>query len=385
MKVAHIRSHFLPPSETFIYNYVNNSGKYDSHIICELYQNANQFPLDNIIVNRENGLWFEPLMNTLRNWVTPKLHKEIFYKKFYLRALKNINPDVVHIHFGYPGILFTDIVKKYNLPMLVSFYGYDLSSLPYTLGYDVYTKNNLFSNGQIFTAEGNHAKKTLVDLGCPVEKAHRLRIGIRIENYRFEPRIMKKGHPLKILFCGRFVPKKGLLLLIEAISKNIKENLNIELNIIGYGPQEDDAKRLIKTLDIKNNINFLGALKHKDFINECYKNHIFIAPSQKDKLTNETEGGAPTVLLEAQATGMPVVASRHADIPNIVEDNKSGVLFDEGSLDSLFDAILKIYEMNDDWEDMGLFGREFIKKNHDINVVYNKLNTLYDMAIESNT
>ena len=73
-----------------------------------------------------------------------------------------------------------------------------------------------------------------------------------------------------------------------------------------------------KDLSINKNINFLGMLSHKDFVKQCYENHIFVAPSQKDNITGETEGGVPTVILEALATSMPVIGSNHADIPNMI-------------------------------------------------------------------
>ena len=77
-------------------------------------------------------------------------------------------------------------------------------------------------------------------------------------------------------------------------------------------------------------------LSHKDFIKQCYQNHIFVAPSQTDMKNGESEGGAPTVILEAMSTGMPVIGSNHADIPNIITDGRNGIIFEENWFNSMF-------------------------------------------------
>jgi len=380
MKIAHIKSPFLPLTETFIYNYISSLKRYEPVIISETQINDNIFPVKNIIVQRSKDFYFENLLRHTRNWLYGKIQKEIFFKKFYTNALNTANSDVVHIHFGAPAILYSKIVEKLKLPLIVSFYGYDLSSLPYTLGKDIYMKNNLFDIGQIFTAEGEYALNKLVNLGCPKEKVRLLRIGIKTKNYKFLPRSLSTSKNIKLLFCGRFVPKKGLLLLLKLISLARNDGLNIFCNVIGFGPQEKEAKDFVQKHNIQQHVNFLGILSQNDFIKECYNNHIFVAPSQKDVSNNETEGGAPTVILEALATGMPVIGSDHADIPNIVIDKKTGIIFKEKDLNSFYQALVEMLEMYKYWEVMGRAGRGFIEKYHDTNKVNNLLENYYDEA-----
>lgn len=385
MKVAHIKSPFLPFSETFIYNYVNNLNKYKPIIITETQLNNDQFQVDNIIIHRTGKEWYEPAIRTFRNWLAGKIQREFVYRKFYLEALKKAKPHVVHIHFGVPGMMLSRLIKGLNLPFLVSFYGYDLSQIPSVLGEDVYIRNGLFNNGQIFTAEGSCAKQKLLELGCPKEKAYLLRIGINVKKYKYLLREKISNKPVKILFCGRFVEKKGLLIAIKSIAKVIDSGQKLFFNIIGDGPQKHEAINLVKNLSIEKYVSFLGILNHDQFIEECYNNHIFVAPSKTDNITGETEGGAPTVLLEAQATGMPVVASKHADIPEVVVDKKSGLLVEEGNVNGFYEAIVKLINRCDAWDKMGNYGRNHIIKLHDIRIVTQKLEELYDMAIKMNS
>ena len=116
-------------------------------------------------------------------------------------------------------------------------------------------------------------------------------------------------------------------------------------------------------------MNFLGFLNHNQFISECYSNHIFIAPSKTDPITGETEGGAPTVLIEAQATGMPVIASDHADIPEIVINEKSGLIFKENDTNQLAESIIELIKMKNLWSQMGEYGRKHVFSQHDIEFI----------------
>ena len=142
MKVAHIKNYFLPPSETFIYNYIVGLKKYEPFIISECQLNNEIFPIKNIFTQRKSNIWYEPILLFFRNWLIGKFRKDFFYKSYYLNTLKKVNPDVVHIHFGFPGILFSNMIKALKLPLVVSFYGYDLSSIPFH-GFDENFKDEL--------------------------------------------------------------------------------------------------------------------------------------------------------------------------------------------------------------------------------------------------
>ena len=129
---------------------------------------------------------------------------------------------------------------------------------------------------------------------------------------------------------------------------------------------------------------FMDFLKHKEFINECYNNHLMIVPSQIDKNTQETEGGAPTVLIEAQSTGLPIIATDHADIPEIVIKNKSGFIVKEGDVEAISQSINKVYSNSVILEKMGRFGRNHVKKQHDMKQISYQLEELYKLAIKRN-
>ena len=145
--------------------------KLDPYVLSEYQLNKDQFPIKNIILNRENNIWYEPILHKMRSWLAVRVQREIIFKKYYIESLKAIKPDIVHIHFGVPGLLLSSIIRELNIPFITSFYGTDLSKIPFLLGRTVYERNGLFENGQIFTAEGSAAKSALINLGLLERKS----------------------------------------------------------------------------------------------------------------------------------------------------------------------------------------------------------------------
>jgi len=384
LRVAHIKSPFLPFSETFIYNYVSHLQRYTPIVITEYQINHNLFPVENIISHRSGNGRYEQGLAVFRSLLAGRIQRELFMGRFYKKALKESVADVVHIHFGVPGLMLRHITHRLKLPVLVSFYGYDLSQTPQLLGEDVYKRNGLFENGQIFTAEGNCARQRLIELGCPENKAYLLRIGIDLKKNTFKPRKLLGTHETpKILFCGRFVEKKGLLYAIRAVGKVKDSGHNFSFDILGDGPQRKAAEQLVSDLQLGSFVRFHGIVSYEEFIRHCYNCHVFLAPSVTAQVTRETEGGAPTVLLEAQSTGMPVVATYHADIPEVVLDGKSGFLVPERDTDLLAKAITTLLRHPEHWHEMGEHGRRHIEQQHDNQKVIQNLESLYDLARET--
>ncbi len=107
--------------------------------------------------------------------------------------------------------------------------------------------------------------------------------------------------------------------------------------------------------------------------------HIGIQPS-RTAADGDTEGGAPTVLLEMQAAGIPIVTTRHADIPTVVPD--ASRLVEEGDVEGLADALVATSEMDaDEWEAETARAREFVEERHDARVLAEELAAVYREAI----
>ena len=128
-------------------------------------------------------------------------------------------------------------------------------------------------------------------------------------------------------------------------------------------------------------VKFFGFLNHADCLHEMEQADIFLHPSVV-AANGDTEGGAPTVILEAQALGMPVVSTYHADIPNVTVPDKSASLVPERDADALVGALLDLVDHPEKWQEMGRAGRAFVEEFHNIDVEVTRLEDKYFRLID---
>jgi colanic acid/amylovoran biosynthesis glycosyltransferase len=109
---------------------------------------------------------------------------------------------------------------------------------------------------------------------------------------------------------------------------------------------------------------------------EAYRHHIFLSPS-RSSADGDTEGGAPVSLIEMAATGMPIVSTRHADIPTVVRSGESALLAEEGNVEELSECLFRLATHPEDWERMGAAGRLHVEQECNALVQGRKLARLY--------
>lgn len=176
--------------------------------------------------------------------------------------------------------------------------------------------------------------------------------------------------------------KKGLIYALQALKQVARDLPCLELRIIGDGPLRKQLQMYTARAGLKSHVTWLGYQPHNVFAEELEHAHIFIQPSVTSR-TGDSEGGAPTTLLEAQASGIPVLATLHADIPEVVLDQGSGYLVPERDVDALAEKLLYLATHPESWHSMGCIGRRHIEQNYEIRTVTHSLETLYDECLPS--
>ena len=162
--------------------------------------------------------------------------------------------------------------------------------------------------------------------------------------------------------CGRFVEKKGFEVGIRAFAQIRHEFPKARLRIVGDGPLRPDIERLVRKHELDEYVLILGALPYDAYAEEAVRAHIFLAPSVT-AANGDSEGGAPTVLLEMQARGLPILSSRHADIPEVVVDNVSGYLAPERDVEALSEKLVQLLAHPEQWDEMGQAGRAHMESS----------------------
>jgi len=302
--------------------------------------------------------------------------------QYFSSILKKRQTVLLHSHFGDEGYGNLNLKKKLKIPMITSFYGYDVSRLTKKPIWR-YRYGRLFSKGELFLAEGNFMKQSLINLGCQEEKIIVQHLGIDLEKIKFKPRKIGGDGKVKILIASSFREKKGIPYALEAFGKTNRIHKNLELKIIGDSgdePKEEAEKRkvfdIIKKYNLIDSVKLLGFQPHSVFIQEVYKSHIFLSPSVHAS-DGDTEGGVPVSIIEASASGMPVVSTFHCDIPEVVIDGKSGNLVQERDVSSLAECMEYLITHPEKWEYMGRRGRQNIEKEYNISIQVQKLEDIY--------
>ena len=199
---------------------------------------------------------------------------------------------------------------------------------------------------------------------------------IDLRVFKFKKRELKPNETIKIISVGRLVEKKGMSYTIRAVARLVKKYSNIELLIIGDGPLREELQLLICNLGVEKNIKLYGWVTHKELPKLLKDSHIFVLASTTATSDGNQEG-IPNVLKEAMATGLPVVSTRHAGIPEIVEDGINGFLVPERDENLLTNKIEYLIIHPEFWSKMGRQGRKKIKGMFDNKKVIKKIEKIF--------
>jgi colanic acid/amylovoran biosynthesis glycosyltransferase len=278
--------------------------------------------------------------------------------------------DVYHVHFGPTANSFLPLAASESNPFIASFYGFDTSK---ALREDPGRYNKLFDQADAITVLSEDMRSTVVDAGCPEAKTHIQPLSVDTELFPYYERTLD-NRPIHLLTVARFVEKKGLVYAIEAVS-TLADEYDVQYTIIGDGDRRDLIEAKIAEHNLEDTVELLGWQPQSVVADEMADAHLFMLPS----VTAESgdKEGTPTVLLEAQSMGLPVVSTYHAGIPEIVEDGETGILVPERNSEALADALETLLAEPDRWSEMGRRGREHIEQNHAIEAVTDDLLELY--------
>ena len=379
--VAHAINNYLGVSETFVYEYLTHAENFAPVVLTNRVRNADRFPFEPIVsteqVKRFSWWW---LVNSLAYF----FHPNGFFENWLFLAYqaKQHKTALIHAHFGHEGVKMLSVKKKLGVPLVTTFYGFDISRLPQEPDWrEDYFK--LFEQGDLFLVEGPYMQRTLENLGCPPHKISIQQIGIDFSKYFFRDRLFNaQSDKIVLLFCGRFTEKKGLLVALQVFEKIVQQFPNGEFRIIGDGEQRPDVEKFISQHELTDKVKLLGYLSHQACVEEMDQAHVLLQPSQI-ACDGDSEGGAPTMLIEAQAMGLPIISTDHADIPNVLAPGYMQLMASEKDTDSLAENLLMILEDEKLRRKLIVEGRAFVEKNHEITQLVNQLEEKYTRLLSN--
>ena len=335
--VAHVTRAYLKPTEAFIHNQVTNLQRYRPIVVCH-HRYAGGFPMDDGIVALEALPQPTRLADTVADRVvrTPLPMTKGAMARFVMER----NAKMLHFHFLVNARSYLALKERTRLPTVVSSYGYDVSSFPHRgAGMGRRYLAPIFSKIDCFLAMSDQMRRDLVELGCPEERIRVHYHGIDVRRFAVPDRRYDNRRPILILSCGRLVPTKGHVFLVEALAKVRRRRTGpFRLVIVGEGPLRPTLEQTVHRLGLDDVVELVGHVPYRspELPDHYRKANVFALPCISDGQQRE---GLPGALVEAMASGLPIVSTRHGGIPEVVTDGNEGLLVPEGNIDELADAL----------------------------------------------
>ena len=224
--------------------------------------------------------------------------------------------DVIHAHFGPTGVLGLALRDLGIIEgrLCTVFHGFDMTEVVRLFGSRTYAR--LFAEGDLFLPISETWRRRLLAMGAPPERTHVHRMGIDVQ--RFNPGEMRRAAgPVRLLSVGRLVEKKGFGDALAAVAR-LPRDLDVRYRIVGTGPLEAALRESIAKLGVTERVELAGALDHEAVRAAMLDADIFLAPSVTAR--NGDQEGIPVTIMEAMATELPVLSTRHSGIPELVAD-----------------------------------------------------------------
>jgi colanic acid/amylovoran biosynthesis glycosyltransferase len=257
------------------------------------------------------------------------------------RAIAEHRPGLIHAQFGLGGALALPIAEKTGLPLVVTFHGGDATKDKHfeqrALVPTIFQRRRpkMVEAAHTILCVSQFVRDTLIARGFPKGKLVTHYLGIDIPTDAVLP---PAGVGNTVLFAGRLVEKKGVDTLIDAMAILRDSAPGLELSVIGDGPARSDLEKRAKAAGVK--AQFQGWQEEKK-VRAAMRRALLLAAPSRTAEGGDSEG-LPTVIMEAMTLGVPVVATSHAGIPEIVSDRVTGMLVPEADPNALADAILAL-------------------------------------------
>lgn len=361
--------------ETFINNHVTYL--HPSEIVCNGY-----FPGE--FETRKGSIYPFLLSNKYVRGILKRISPTIFrhlYSTAFANFLKTKKISVVFAEYGLVGANITNACKIAGVPLVVIFHGFDASDhdtlKKYAKRYQV-----LFRYAKFIIAVSNPIKSKLISLGAPEQNIRWNPYGVDIRKF-YPSQHTQQKNTVKLIFIGRLTPKKAPDLLIRAFHLAQEECQNITLSIIGSGEMKKECKALVSQLNLQNKIHFSEEVT-PNMVPELLRNADIYVQHSIVSASGDSEG-TPNSILEASASGLPVISTIHGGIPDAVLHGKTGFLVPEKDIIGMAHYIKLLVRDPDLRRQLGMSGRQNIEENFVIEKSIAVIQSLLQDAISKNS
>jgi colanic acid/amylovoran biosynthesis glycosyltransferase len=364
---------FLKPEMWHVYRQV--TGPTGVRIAAHAFkrENATRFPYSEVFLLPKSPFRWIRRIWYVQIWRSPQLALPSECRGL-LNSLIAQKSALLHIYFGNNGVFWLPFIRRSPVPVIVSFHGADAQ-----VGLETpiagLRLRELFQRAALVLARSESLAALLKEKGCPSDKVEVHRTGIPLDLYSPRRRPRPAGGAWRIVQACRLIEKKGLGVTLRAFAKFREQFPAATLTIAGDGPLRRELVMQSEKLGITRNVSFVGFLDGPALAQLFYSSDLFVHPSEVTSDGNRE--GVPNSLLEAMATGLPSVSTRHGGIPEAITDRVSGLLVDEADPDGLFRALNELARNDEFRNAIGEKGVETVAQKFNAAEQIKKLEDIY--------
>jgi len=342
------------------------AGKAHLHLLKEYARYNNLLKIDVLTSAPQPGFIVESFAENITIYKVGLHKKKLHYwrkievlewlfnaRVHYRRLLRENDYDLVHAFFGFPtGWLCYRSAAL--LPYIISLRGSDVPGYNIRLGLDYKLLSGLFrkiwSAAAVVVANSNGLRKLALEF-MPALDIKVIPNGIDTEQFHpSEKQDLTK--PIKALTVCRLISRKRIDLLIKATALAKKSGLDIQLNIAGDGNLMGQLQKLADELNIGDSVNFMGRVPAEQMPQLYRNNDIFVMSSAHEGMSN--------AMLEAVASGLPIITTRCEGVEELIKDN--GIVVESPQPEEIAKAIKNLADDRQAYSRMSIAARKQTEK-----------------------
>jgi colanic acid/amylovoran biosynthesis glycosyltransferase len=369
-RVALFSTTFCDYSQTFVYDEFRSHERYEVEVFCRETRNLERLGVPLSSVHQPHTRWSRQLYMSTR-------YSSEFHGRFRARRY-----DIVHAHFGTGAVYARPYAHRYGRPLVVTFHGYDVAILrsrqrfhPARWQY-LLASRGVFRDASLLLCASTQLAEMIRECSGHPDKVRVHRLGVDLDRFREHS---AQGPVPRVLMVGRFVEKKGFEYGIRAFSRVVRGGQPATLTLVGTGALERSYRKLISHLRLEPYVTFAGVLTADEVADELARSDVLLAPSCTARNGNLESG--LLVAKEAGAASVPVIASRHGGIPEIVEDGITGYLVPERDETALAERLGDVLANPTLRAQLGASARAKMEREYDLKRQVAELESLYDSVL----
>jgi colanic acid/amylovoran biosynthesis glycosyltransferase len=305
-----------------------------------------------------------------------KLDPQFFSQRALTRFLEQNRVDAVLAEFGPTATLVMDACEKTCVPLITHFHGFD-AYRQRTLETFGRRYDQLFDISAAIVAVSRDMQTQLIKLGAPADKVHYNSCGV-------EPSVFRGADPLHsppvFIAVGRFVNKKAPHLTLLAFKATLESCPEARLVMIGDGPLWEACRQMTMALRLSSTVELQGVRSQEEVATAMQQARAFVQHSIR---THDGDSeGTPVAVLEASASGLPVVSTQHAGIKDAVIHEKTGFLVDEGDIHRMAEHMTRLARDPQLAADLGKAGREWVSAEYSMEKSINRLWSIIEATMK---